>query len=335
MPVSSTRLLVLGGTAFLGRTVVRHAMAAGWDVTCLARGSAPVPAGARLVAADRDTDDALTAVMDEEWDAVVDVSRQPVQVRRAVRDLRTRHWVFVSTANVYARFDRREQGETSPLLAPLPADAMADMSEYGPAKVACEQAVRSSGVTSTIVRCGLIGGPGDASGRSGYYVWRTAHPTGPDLLVPPDLDFPCALIDVDDLAAWIVLAAGERIDGAFNATGPTITLGDLIETGRRAVGDRAPTGRPVPAEVLEREGVAQWMGPRSLPLWISDPDWRWFATLDTSAARAQGLRTRPLEETLRRALAYEETRTEPRGTGLTDEEEVALRAALEGVGRGD
>ena len=325
------RLLVLGGTAFLGRTVVRHARAVGWDVTCLARGSAPVPDGARLVPADRDTDDALAPVAGEEWDAVVDVSRQPGQVRRAVRDLRTAHWVFVSTANVYARFDRPEQDESAPLLDPLDSDTMADMSEYGPAKVACEQAVRSSDATSTIVRCGLIGGPGDASGRSGYYVWRTAHPTGRDVLVPPDLEFPCALIDVDDLAAWIVHAAGERVDGAFNATGPTTTLGQLIETGRRVVGDGAPMPRPVPAEVLEREGVAQWMGPTSLPMWISDPDWRWFATLDTSAARRHGLRTRPLEETLRRTLAYEEARTEPRGTGLTDEEETALRAALDGT----
>ena len=324
------RLLVLGGTAFLGRAVVRHALAAGWKVTCLARGSAPAPDGARLVTADRDDDDALAPVAPEQWDAVVDVSRQPGQVRRAVRDLRTRHWVFVSTANVYARFDRPEPDESAPLLEPLDADAMADMSEYGPAKVACEQAVRSSGTTATVVRSGLIGGPGDASGRSGYYVWRAAHPTGPDMLVPPDLDFPCALIDVDDLAAWIVHAAGERVDGVFNATGPTVPLGEVIEAGRRVVGDAAPTVGPVPAEVLEREGVAQWMGPRSLPLWISDPEWRWFATLDTSAARRHGLRTRPVEETLRRTLAYEEVRTEPRGTGLTDDDEISLRAALHG-----
>jgi nucleoside-diphosphate-sugar epimerase len=324
------RLLVLGGTAFLGRSVVRHALNAGWEVTCLARGSAPVPEGAALVTADRDVEDALAPVAEEEWDAVVDVTRQPGHVRRAVRDVRTRHWVFVSTANVYARFDRPEQDESGPLLDPLAGDTMADMSEYGPAKVACEQAVMASSATSTVVRCGLIGGPGDASGRSGYYVWRTAHPTGPDVLVPPDLAFPCALIDVDDLAAWIVHAASERVDGVFNATGPTITLGEFVETGRRVVGEGAPTARPVPADVLEREGISQWMGPRSLPMWISDPEWRWFATLDTTAARRHGLRTRPLEETLRRTLAYEESRTEPRGTGLTDEEEVALRAALPG-----
>ena len=324
------RLLVLGGTAFLGRAVVRHALDAGAHVTCLARGSAPVPDGARLVTADRDTDDALAPVTGEEWDAVVDVSRQPGHVRRAVRDLRARHWVFVSTANVYARCDSPERDESAQLLDPLDADMMADMSEYGPAKVACEDAVRASEATSTIVRCGLIGGPGDASGRSGYYVWRTAHPSGPDVLVPPDLGFPCALIDVDDLAAWVVHAAGARVDGTYNATGPTTTLGEVIETGRRVVGPHAPPATPVPADVLEHEGVAEWMGPKSLPLWISDPEWRWFATLDTSAARANGLRARPLEETLRRTLAYEESRTEPRGTGLTDDEEIALRTALHG-----
>ena len=141
----------------------------------------------------------------------------------------------------------------------------------------------------------------------------------------------CGLnLKVDDLAAWIVHAARERVDGTFNATGPTTTLGEVIETGRRVVGPHAPPATPVPADVLEHEGVAEWMGPRSLPLWISDPEWRWFATLDTSAARANGLRARPLEETLRRTLAYEESRTEPRGTGLTDDEEIALRTALHG-----
>src|SRR5690606_21335999 len=136
-------------------------------------------------------------------------------VRRAVAALDARHWVFVSSGNVYAHFDRPEQDETSELLEPLAAHVMADMSEYGPAKVACEQAVRDGGTTATIIRSGLIGGPGDWSGRTGYYPWRLANPTGTDILVPGDLAFPCALIDVDDLAAWVVTCAVDRIDGTF------------------------------------------------------------------------------------------------------------------------
>lgn len=320
-------LLLLGGTRFLGSAVATAARDRGHEVTCLARGSGPVPEGVGLVEADRDADGALVRVADRDWDAVIDLATQPGHVRRAVRDLRTPHRVQVSTANVYARSDIPEQDEDGPLVDPLEADVMGGMEDYGPAKVACEEVVRSAAGTSTIVRAGLIGGPGDVSGRTGYYPWRFAHPTGPDVLVPDDPEMPTAVIDVDDLAAWIVLAAERRIDGSFNATGPTTTLGRMLEAARHVAGSDA-MARPVPADVLEREGVNPWMGPSSLPLWIPDPALRWFATLDTSAARRAGLTTRPLEETLARALAYEEERSAPRGCGLTDEEEARLRRAL-------
>ncbi|GAA5160132.1 NAD-dependent epimerase/dehydratase family protein [Ornithinimicrobium tianjinense] len=324
-------LLILGGTRFLGYAVATAARDRGHDVTCLARGSGPVPDGVRLVLADRDDDGALAPVSDRPWDAVVDLATLPGHVRRAVRDLHTSHRVQVSTANVYARADTPEQDEQAPVVDPLEADVMSGMEEYGAAKVACEVAVRRAPGTSTVVRAGLIGGPGDASGRTGYYPWRFAHPTGPDVLVPDDPELPVSLIDVDDLAAWIVLAAERRVDGTFNATGPTTSLGAVVDAARRVAGSGAEA-RPVALDVLAREGVNQWMGPRSLPLWIAEPTMRWFSTLDTSAARREGLVTRPLEETLARALAYEETRDEarPRACGLTDEEERALRSALAG-----
>lgn len=320
-------ILVLGGTAFLGRALVRALLAAHVHVTCLARGTAAVPDGAQLVRADRDDVHGLDQVLGRRWDAVVDVSRQPGQVRRAVSELTTGHWVFVSSANVYARFDLPEQGETATLLEPLAADVMPDMSAYGPAKVACEEAVRTAG-SATIVRAGLIAGPGDGTGRSGYYPWRFAHPTGADVLVPDDPDFPIALIDVDDLAAFLAHAALARLDGTFNATGPTGRLVDVLDAARRVAGPDAPPARPVPLNVLAREGVGAWMGPRSLPLWIGDPAWRYFATLDSARARAQGLVTRPVEETLARALAFEVGRTTPRQAGLTDREEAELRERL-------
>lgn len=324
-------LLVLGGTAFLGRSVARTARDRGLSVTCAARGSAPPPDGVDLVRVDRDHDDGLAPLAGRHWDAVVDVARQPGHVRRAVRDLDVGHWVFVSTGNVYARFDRPGSDEDAELLQPLAGDLMEDMEQYGPAKVACEEAVRAAAITSTIARAGLIGGPGDVSGRTGYYPWRFAHPTGPDVLVPDDPGFPCAILDVDDLAAWLVDCAQRRVDGAFNVAGPSTTLAEVVETAREVAGDAAPPPRPVPLDVLASEGVAAWMGPRSLPLWVDDPEWRFFADHDTSRARAAGLRTRPLAETLSRALAYEEVREVPRGAGLSDEDEMALRAVLDGA----
>ena len=105
-------------------------------MTCAARGTARAPDEARFVKVDRDTEDGLKPVGDRIWDAVVDVSRHPGQVRRAVRDLRTRHWVFVSSLNVYANFDRPDQSEDAPLVEPLSGDVMEDMAMYGAAKVA-------------------------------------------------------------------------------------------------------------------------------------------------------------------------------------------------------
>src|SRR6478735_5039894 len=215
------RMLVLGGTAWLGRTIALEALGRGHDVTCLARGSDEPPPGATFVTADRDLDDGLDAVAQQTWDAVVDVTRHPGHARRAVRDLAARHRVLVSTGNVYAQFDAVEQPEDSPLRDPLDGDLMTDMEVYGEAKVSCENAVREGDGTSTIVRSGLIGGPGDWSGRTGYWPWRFAHPVGDRVVVPDELDFPCAVVDVRDLAAWLVTVAERRLDGTFNATGPT------------------------------------------------------------------------------------------------------------------
>lgn len=321
-------LLILGGTAMLGRATAAHALAAGHRVTCLARGSAAVADGATLMVGDRDDEFGLASVRDRHWDAVVDVTRHPVHVRRAVRDLDTDHWVFVSSGNAYARFDRREQNESSETQQPSTADTVSSADEYGPGKVACENAVRTAAGTATIVRAGLIGGPGDDTGRVSYYPWRFAHPTGDDVLVPPDLDFPTALIDVDDLAAWLVHCAEQRTDGTFNATGPTVALSDVLEESR-ALTSSSAMPRPLPDALVVAEGLKPWMGPRSLPLWIDDPTWRWFATLDTSAARVAGLTTRPLRETLQRTLDFQLTLPGPPASGLSDDDERALRRLLE------
>ena len=268
----------------------------------------------------RDTEGGLTGVSAERWDAVVDVSRHPGQVRRALGQLDAGHWVLVSSGNVYADFSGVEQDEGSPLRQALEGDVMTSMEVYGEAKVACEEAVRAAPVTSTVVRSGLIGGPGDWSGRTGYWPWRFVHPVDEEVVVPDHPEFPCALIDVRDLAAWIVTVAENRLEGTFNATGPTTSLGEVLDLARDLGGARARP-RPVPGPRLAELGVTAWMGPRSLPLWIDDPQWRGFATLDTTRARESGLRTRPLRETLADAAAHEEVRVTPRQAGLSDEVE--------------
>ena len=326
-----SRVLVLGGTAFLGREVARAAVAAGHDVVCVARGrSGEVAEGARLVVADRDDPaGGLGGVEDEHWDAVVDVARDPRQVRRAVAALsgRVEHAVFVSTGNVYADHSVVGADESTPLLAPLDAGGD-DPDAYGGAKVACEAAWLDGlgGDHELVARAGLIGGPGDVSGRSGWWPWRFAHPAvDGEVLVPDALDDPSQLVDVRDLAAWLVRCAVDRVAGVVDAVGPTQTLGAVLEAARSAAGSSA---RPVAADPawLEEQGVGAWMGPRSLPLWLPFPEYAGFAARTGAAARALGLTTRPLVETLRDVLAFEEARgvDRPRGCGVDDEDEREL-----------
>jgi 2'-hydroxyisoflavone reductase len=268
------RILVLGGTAWLGSTIVSAAVASGHDVTALARGEAgAVPDGARFITADRESDDAFESIQGETWDAVIDVSRQPGQVRRAVDALgeRTAHWVFVSTASVYADSTTIGADETADLLPPLDGDVMETMEDYGSAKVSCEQSVLEGigSARSLIARVSLIGGPGDWSGRSGYWVKRLARPSNPErrVLAPDAPDVPVQILDVRDLAAWLVRAAESMASGIANAGGPTHTFAEHIEAARGVTGFDGPL-EVVGEDWLAEHEVEPWMGPRSLPLWL-------------------------------------------------------------------
>ncbi len=230
------RFLVLGGTAWLGGYITSAALASGHQVTCLARGaSGIVPAGAVFVRADRDQPRAYEEVAGERWDVVVDVSRQPGQVRRAAVALagRSRFFVFVSSTNVYAGHRMPGQDETVPLLPPLAGDVMETMTTYGEAKVACEQHVLDaygSGRT-LIARAGLIGGPGDIFDRTGYWALRFSRPAARDgsVLVPDAPQEWTQVIDVRDLAGWIVEAGSRSTHGTFNATGEMMPLAQHLQ----------------------------------------------------------------------------------------------------------
>lgn len=319
-------ILLLGGTAFLGREIARQFLSSGHSVTCLARGSQPAPAGTTFIKADRDNADALRSVARTAWDAVIDLTSHPVHAVRAVGELSSRHWVYVSSSSVYTDFSAPEQSEAGTVHDPLAAGWMPDMSQFGPAKIACEDAYRAMDQPVTIIRPGLIGGWGDWTGRSGYYIWRCANPTGPDVLVP-DKTQPTASLDVEDLAAWIVSCVTNSVTGTYNAAGQTTTLAEIYQHCQDLSGMEAAI-RVVDDQTLLDEGVNPWMGPRSFPLWIPDPSSRFTATLDSTAAIDNGLQTRPIIETLTAALRYEEERSTPRQAGLTDEEERILRKAL-------
>jgi nucleoside-diphosphate-sugar epimerase len=236
--------------------------------------------------------------------------------------------VFVSTVSVYA--SQAERGADERAAVVEPSD---DPAEYGAAKVACERAVLDAfgPERASIARAGLVGGPGDHTGRSGYWPWRFARAaaSGRAVVVPARTDRPTSVIDVRDLAVWLVGAAEGGRAGVHDVTGEVVTLGQHLDAARTAAAAAADVPVvPLPDDVLLARGVAPWAGTRSLPLWIPDDDHQGMNDRPAHRARSAGLMRRPLAETLSDALAREQLQpVHPHGAGLSDDEEDAVRSA--------
>ncbi|MDQ4006713.1 MAG: reductase [Actinomycetota bacterium] len=319
------RVLVLGGTLFLSHATAAEAVARGHEVTCAARGeSGPVPDGATLVQLDRE-DPHWDALADQSWDVVVDVGRRPSWVRAAVEALgaRTGSWVFVSTCSVYADH-ATPGGTTDDALLPAAGAGVdeSDMAHYGELKVACEQAVvQRLGEQALVVRPGLVVGPGDPSGRFAYWPHRMSESA--TVVAPGEPDDAVQVVDVRDLASWLVDAGERGLRGTFDAVGPVTARGTLLAAVAAGIG-ADPRLVWVPQEFLLAHDVQPWMGARSLPLWLPTPDYAGLMARDASATLAAGLAVRPVEETAMDTLAWlRETPGAP-VTGLTTEEHRAL-----------
>lgn len=314
------RLLVLGGTQFLSRAVAADAVGRGHEVVCASRGqSGSVPSGATLVRWDRDEEAPAALTDGGPYDAVVDVARQPSHVRRALAALPDPHWFFVSTISVYAD----DADPSGPGVGRLKeaivddVDLADDPEAYGGLKVACEQLVLDAARSAVVVRPGLIVGPGDPSGRFAHW-GRRAGDTG-ELVGPGDPASLVQVIDVRDLATWIVTLAEQRATGTFDAVGPALPFADLV----REVAPEA-TVTWLPDAFLEAEGVAPWTGPDSIPVWLPRPAYDGMLAHDAQPALDAGLVVRPLAETARDTHAWLASDPAARIGGITREREADL-----------
>jgi nucleoside-diphosphate-sugar epimerase len=323
------KVLVLGGSVFLSRQVAVEARGAGHEVTCVTRGvSGPVPDGVRHVRWDRavPAPDGLAA---EPFDAVVDVSRTPSHVRRAVRAWPGAHWVFVSTVSVYADQATPDQGAGGALLAPIEEDREAgDPEAYGGMKVACERLVTTRSEPWTVVRPGLLVGPGDPTGRYGYWPERLAE--GGRVLAPADPADRIQVLDVRDLARWVVGLLGSAATGAYDAVGPVTTAGALLAETAAAVGNAAPDLVWTGQGFLREHGVEPWAGPDSLPLWLPRPDYEGMVTHRHEPAAAAGLTVRPVSDTARDTLSWLRAHPDAGRTGMSRERETQVLEAWRG-----
>lgn len=337
------RILILGGTGFIGPPMVEYALARGHEVTLFNRGRTNThlfPEVEKLVG---DRSDDLSALENREWDVVIDNhATLPRWVRQTAQLLKNSasQYIHVSTISVYApaSYDNAEPGspaedaarigEASPL-AQLPAshDGSEDVTgqTYGPFKWMAEQEARDAfGDRATVVRPGLIVGPGDPTDRFTY--WPVRIDRGGDVLAPGDGQDAVQIIDARDLTAWIVRLAESGTAGTFNAAGPSSRLSMSEMLG----GIRAATTAPirfqwVPSEFLAEHSVSAW---GDMPVWIARSP---LTFVRNARAVEAGLTFRPLAETARDTIEWnanrpEEERMSPRA-GLSAEREAEVLAA--------
>ncbi len=335
-------ILILGGTGFIGTPQIDYALARGHRVTVFNRGTQTnLPAGVEVLIGDRAAND-YAALQGRVWDVCIDTpARVPHWIRDAATVLKDQiaHYIFISTTSVYASDVAIGQDESAPRLQYARQDAMsmtaaqlaADMSLYGEMKALCEDEVmKHFADCATIIRPGLIVGPGDASDRFTY--WPVRVKAGGKMLVPP-LHDPLQFIDVRDLAEWTIRLAESGGKGVeiYNAKGPdyVLTAGALLNCILDVMQSDAVFFE-ASAEFLAANSVRFWS---DLPVWLpSVGEYAGAHRRSNAAAIAAGLTYRKLAETVRDTLAWweQEITRHPRGlkAGLSAEREAEVLAIL-------
>lgn len=335
--LDSLRILILGGTAFLGPAVVEAALARGHTLTLFNRGrtNAHLFPDLEKLRGDRDPEvgEGLKALEEGEWDAVVDTSGYVPRIARASSELladRIGRYLFVSTVSVYASFEKEGIEEQDPV-GTIEDETFEKITgqSYGPLKALCEQAVQEAlGERATVVRPGLIVGPGDPTDRFTY--WPVRVQRGGEVLAPGTPEDSVQYIDVRDLGEWIVHLIEEGTPGTFNAVNPPSpsSMGEL------AYGSKAVTGGDarftwVSPEFLGEQGIRPWS---DLPVWLPPKgETRGLGRVSNARALEAGLGSRTLAETVGAILAWFNSQPEQRQkalrAGMKPEREAEALAA--------
>ena len=342
-PKKKLKILILGGTGFIGPNQVRYALARGHEVTIFNRGKQKEdwPGHVEELLGDRNTGD-LKALEGREWDVCIDnPTTLPFWVRDAGRVLKgkVKQYIFISTISVYAANDTPadETAAVDPYkgvdpFAETQATVAKNPSLYGQLKAVSEAEARKhfGEAATTIVRPGLIVGPGDETDRFSYWPVRLANPGGkwgPQVLAPGDGTDPVQFIDARDLAEWIVRLAESGTPGTFNGTGKPIAMKAFL--GGVAAGVRAaPKITWVSTKFLEDHKVNAWS---DQPVWVpNEGETAGFHHRSIARALKAGLTYRPLPLTAGDTLAWFKTQPPERQaklrSGLTPERETALLA---------
>jgi 2'-hydroxyisoflavone reductase len=325
------RILILGGTLFLGRALVEAALARGHDIALFNRGKRDPGLFPEVENLRGDRDGDLTAIKGRSWDVTIDTCGYVPRIVRASAGLLSgavERYVFISSISVYPDLSIRGVDEGAAVGAlEDPTVEKVDGETYGPLKALCEAAAEEALPGRVLnIRPGLIVGPFDPSDRFTYWIERIAR--GGEVLAPGLRDRVVQVIDVRDLAEWTIRMAESRAAGVYNATGPDslLTLGEILDTSRAVIGSDARFTW-VSEEFLSGMKVVPWT---EIPVWVPDePDSIGLFTVDCRKALSAGLTFRSIEQTVRDTVAW--CRTLPgdraRRAGLAPEREAEILAS--------
>ena len=299
------KILILGGTKFLGRALVDAALERGHEVTLFNRGQTNPDLYPEVKRIQGDRDGGLDALDGGSWDAVIDTCGYvPRLVKNSAEKLadKLKHYTFISTISVYSVVGDENRDESTEVLT-IEDETTEEITgeTYGPLKVLSEQAAEEAMPGRVLViRPGLIVGPHDPTNRFTYWVTRVAE--GGDVLAPDNPERPVQIIDVRDLAEWNIRMVEQNQTGIYNSTGPgtRLTIGDMLATIKDTTGSNA-NFIWVGEEILKENEVTPFT---ELPLWLPSEAGNGMMTINVQKALDAGMTIRPLAETVRATLDW-------------------------------